>query len=215
MRLGWLREALRPIPRASAAIRCDQVVSVLLSEALLAAAPVGSTSTIPSKAMQAGVAKRRAGLLVCNSKRGLVPAISAVTTVVAALVVLALLVTLVVRALLIPGLVVGLRVVSFLIDLIGSSCYVVGGALLVDALLSGLRGAVGRSRSLKRRRASPCKCRCDADPARKREERRDHGELVRAHRASFHVWALLRTTTYWTVFGVKHSADNPKNPPSR
>jgi len=213
MRLGWRREALRLMPRASASIRCDHVASVLLSEALLAAAPVGSTSTIPSKTIQAGVAKRRAGLLVFNAERGLAPAIPAViATVVAALVVLALLVTLVVRALLIPGLVVGLRVVSFLIDLIGSSCDVVGGALLVGALLSGLRGAVGRSRSLKRRRASSCKCRCDADPARKREERRDHGKLVRAHRASFHFWALRRTTRYWTVFGAKTSAENPKPP---
>jgi hypothetical protein len=204
------------MPRASAAIRWDHVASVLLSEALLAPAAVGSTSTSASNPMQAGVAKRRAGLLVCDVERGLVPAVPAViATVIAALVVLSLLIALVVRSLLVPGLVVDLRVVSLLIDRIGSICDVVGGALLVDPLLSGLSGAVGRSRSLERRCASSCKCRCDADPARKREERRDHGELVRAHRASFRVWALLRTTGYWTVFGAKTSGENPKNPLSR
>jgi hypothetical protein len=209
MRLGWRRKALSPMPRASAPIRCDHVASVLLSEALLAPAAVGSTSTSASKTMQAGVARRHAGLLVWNAERGLVPAIA---TVIAALVVLSLLIALVVRALLVPGLVVGLRVVSLLIDLIGSICDVVGGALLIDPLLSGLRRAVGRSRSLKRRCASSCKCRCNADPARKREERRDHGELVRAHRASFHFWALLRTITYLTVFGAETSARNPETP---
>jgi hypothetical protein len=171
------------MPLASAPIRCDHVASVFFSEAVLAPAPAGSTSTSASKTRQAGAATRDADLFVFESGKGLVPPV--IAAIVVALVVLALLVALVVLALLIPGLVVGLRVVSFLIDLLGSSCDVIGGALLVDALLSGLRGAVGRSRSRRRRRISVSKRRCDADPARKREERRDHGELLPAHRASF------------------------------
>jgi len=134
--------------------------------------------------MQVDAATRDADLVVFESGRGLVPAV--IAAVIAALAAFVLLVTLVVRALLIPGLVVGLRVVSFLIDLVGSIRDVVGGALLVDTLLSGLGGAVGRRRGWGRGGASLCKCRRDADSARKREERHHHGELLRAHPASFH-----------------------------
>src|SRR5262249_37893827 len=156
--------------------RCDHVASVRLSERLLAPAPAGSPSTSASKTTQAGAARRAADLSVLVLARRLVPA-AGIAALVTALFVFALLVTLVVRALQIPGLVVGLRAVGFLLDRPGRGFDVIGGALLVEALLPGRRGAVGRGR--RRRGAAFCKCRCDADPAREREERRDHGELVR------------------------------------
>src|ERR687887_761947 len=163
--------ALSPIPRASAAIRFDHVVSVLFSDALLAFETAGnaSASTRATRPTIAAVSGARLGLGFIG-RGGLVVAV------------FALLVAVVVLALGIALLVVALRVLGLLLDIVGGSSNVVRDSLLVLVLLV----RTGGGRLLRRSSALACDCRRGSDPARESQNHREQCKLVRVHAASFH-----------------------------